>query len=67
MSLTKVVALFLVVIAVLAMFGKLRMPRLPGMRRGAGRLGATARRCGRCGRHLIGAECPCGGNDRGAA
>jgi hypothetical protein len=52
----KVVALFLVVMAVLAMFGKLRMPRLPGRDR------LASARCPRCGRFRIGKSgCGCGG------
>ncbi|MCE5974695.1 hypothetical protein LZA78_14495 [Sinirhodobacter sp. WL0062] len=51
--------LFLVAMAVLAMFGKLRLPG------GKGRPRITAR-CPRCGRPKIGAgPCPCG-NDKGA-
>ncbi len=49
--LVKVVVLFLVIMAVLAMFGRLR---LPGIRR------ADPRKCGRCGRFLIGkGPCDC--------
>ncbi len=48
----KIVTLFLVAIAVLAMFGKLRVPRL---RR------AKAGRCRACQTPLIGSSpCPCG-------
>ncbi|MDF1854561.1 hypothetical protein [Pseudooceanicola sp.] len=47
----KIVTLFLIGMAVLAMFGKLRMPRPP--RR-------TAAKCPACGRHRIGkGPCPC--------
>lgn len=50
--LSKVVLLFLVFIAVLGMFGKLRLP-------GAKRLGGA--RCPQCGRPRIGrGPCPCG-------
>lgn len=60
MSLSKIVVLFLVVIAVLAMFGRLRLPRLPGGRAGRGGfLRSSARRCDRCGRHMIGGACVC--------
>ena len=48
----KIVILFLVAMGVMAMFGKLRLPRLPG------RASATRPRCGR---HRIGkGRCPCG-------
>ncbi|MCB1310929.1 MAG: hypothetical protein KDK29_03130 [Sedimentitalea sp.] len=48
----KIVSLFLVVMAVLAMFGKLRLP-------GAKRL--ASHRCPSCGRFRIGkGACPCG-------
>ena len=50
----KAVTLFLVGMAVLAMFGKLRF--------GKGRFlsGKTAKSCPKCGRHLIGkGPCPC--------
>ncbi|WP_459035423.1 hypothetical protein [Roseivivax sp. CAU 1761] len=48
----KIVLLFLVVVAVMGMFGKLRIP-------GAGRIGA--RKCRGCGRYRIGkGPCPCG-------
>ncbi|MCR9087365.1 MAG: hypothetical protein NXH97_11525 [Rhodobacteraceae bacterium] len=47
----KIVTLFLIGMAVLAMFGRLRMPRI-------GQL--TKRKCPRCGRHRIGkSPCPC--------
>ncbi len=54
--LAKIVALFLVVIAVLGIFGKLRLP-------GVGRLSRreAGKKCPRCGRHKIGeGPCPCG-------
>lgn len=48
----KVTVLFLAFMAVLAMFGKLRLP---------GRDRLAARRCPRCGRYRIGnGPCPCG-------
>lgn len=50
--LAKIVAIFLVVIALLGMFGKLRMP-------GAARL--SQMKCPRCGRYRIGkGPCECG-------
>ena len=50
--LIKIVVLFLVGMAVLAMFGRLRLPRI-GRR--------NARKCTRCGRFLIGkGPCDCG-------
>jgi hypothetical protein len=50
--LVKVVVLFLVIMAVLAMFGRLR---IPGLR------GRDTRKCSRCGRFLIGkGPCDCG-------
>lgn len=53
----KIIALFLVVMAVLAMFGKLRFP-------GQSRLNAA--RCPACGRFRIGkAPCGCGRGGRG--
>ena len=49
--LSKIVALFLVGMAVLAMFGKLRFPGQKALR---------ARRCTACGRLKLGkAPCPC--------
>nr|WP_083834618.1 hypothetical protein [Oceanicola sp. S124] len=51
----KVVILFLAVMAVLAMFGKLRVPGRPAPRRPGGK-------CPKCGRHRIGkGPCPCSG------
>ncbi|WP_176473815.1 hypothetical protein [Actibacterium ureilyticum] len=52
----KIVSLFLVGMAVLAMFGKLRLPAI-----GKGRMGlAKAGKCPHCGRHKIGkGPCPC--------
>ena len=50
--LAKIVVVFLVVIAVLGMFGKLRIP-------GAARL--SQKKCPRCGRYRIGnGPCDCG-------
>ncbi|MCD1618336.1 hypothetical protein ACFSDD_05800 [Salipiger marinus] len=52
--LAKIVLLFLAVIAVLGIFGKLRLP-------GVGKLGRLSKPCPRCGRHRIGrGPCPCG-------
>jgi hypothetical protein len=52
----KIVTLFLIVIAVLGMFGKLRVP-------GAKRLAAA--KCPSCGRYRIGkGPCSCGGDKR---
>lgn len=56
--LSKIVVLFLVFIAVLGIFGKLRTPRLPGLDR-LTRIGQ--KRCPSCGRFSIGkGPCPCG-------
>jgi hypothetical protein len=47
----KIVSLFLIGMAVLAMFGRLRMPKLPRL---------TAAKCPDCGRPRIGRDpCPC--------
>lgn len=52
--LVKIVALFLVFIAILAMFGKLKLLLPKGMRK-------IAEPCPACGRHRIGkGPCPCG-------
>ena len=52
----KIITLFLVFMAVVAMFGKLRFPKLPGGV--ARRLRGT---CPACGRPRIGkGPCPCG-------
>ena len=57
--LIKGMTLFLVAMAVLAIFGKLRLPGGKGRPR-------IAARCPRCGRPKIGTgPCPCG-NDKGA-
>ena len=51
----KIVTLFLVFMAVLAVFGRLRMPRI-------GRPAGT--KCRKCGRPRIGrGPCPCGAGD----
>ncbi len=51
----KIVALFLVVMAVLSMFGKLRLPPVPGKKY------LDARKCRNCGRYRIGkGPCDCG-------
>lgn len=53
---SKIVILFLVFIAVLAMFGKLRIP-------GAKRLASA--KCKNCGRYRIGkGPCPCSGKGK---
>lgn len=52
----KIVALFLVAMLVLGMFGKLRVPRLP-RRRPPNRV-ADARKCPKCGGYILG-EGPC--------
>ena len=53
----RAVLLFLIAMAVLAMFGKLRLPSLPGMRKP--RLPA-ARKCPECGAYNPGkGPCPC--------
>jgi len=52
----KIVSLFLVFMAVLAMFGKLRAPRISRLR---------PVKCRACGRHRIGkGPCPCGAGGR---
>ncbi|MEM1373532.1 MAG: hypothetical protein AAGF78_04010 [Pseudomonadota bacterium] len=54
----KIVTLFLIVIAVMAMFGRLRFPHLPGMEK-VRKL--ASKKCPSCGRHRIGkGPCPCG-------
>jgi len=51
----KIVALFLAVMAVLAMFGRLRFPSLPGKDK------LATRKCKNCGRYKIGkGPCRCG-------
>ncbi|MCA8883651.1 MAG: hypothetical protein KDA50_07885 [Rhodobacteraceae bacterium] len=47
----KIVSLFLIAMAVLAMFGRLRLP---------GKTGMTGRKCPDCGTYLVGrGPCPC--------
>lgn len=47
----KIVTLFLIGMGVLAMFGKLKVPRLPKL---------ASKKCGACGRYRIGkGPCPC--------
>ncbi|KCV80829.1 hypothetical protein ATO10_15440 [Actibacterium atlanticum] len=50
----KIVSLFLVAIAILAMFGRLRLP-------GGGKIGLKkTAKCPHCGRHKLGkGPCPC--------
>jgi hypothetical protein len=53
----KIVSLFLIFMAVLAMFGKLRVPGLTRLR---------SAKCPACGRYRIGkGPCPCGKDGRG--
>ncbi|HDR29177.1 hypothetical protein [Rhodovulum sp.] len=55
----KIVTLFLIGMAVLAMFGRLRLPGTGGRRIAFGRSGTG--KCPACGRHRIGSgPCPCG-------
>ncbi|ARE40255.1 hypothetical protein RGUI_2114 [Rhodovulum sp. P5] len=55
----KIVSLFLIGMAVLAMFGKLRLPGPVGRRIAFRR--AIPAKCPHCGRHRIGGgPCPCG-------
>lgn len=50
----KIVLLFLVFVGVMGMFGKLKMPRLPGQKH------LDARKCPRCGCYRIGkGPCDC--------
>ncbi|GAA0295993.1 hypothetical protein [Rhodovulum strictum] len=57
--LLKVVTLFLIAMAVLAMFGRLRLPGKGDGRFALGR--AKTGKCPACGRHRIGSgPCPCG-------
>lgn len=55
----KIMTLFLVGMAVLAMFGKLRMPKIG--KRGDKTLGSrTTKKCKHCGSYMIGkGPCPC--------
>lgn len=50
----KIVTLFLVFMGVLAMFGKLRAPKM-------GRFSKD--KCPRCGRHTFGKRCDCSGRE----
>ena len=51
----KIVTLFLIVMAVMAMFGRLRFPGQERLRR------MTSKKCRACGRPRIGSgPCPCG-------
>jgi hypothetical protein len=55
----KIVSIFLIVMVVLGIFGKLRMPKIRG-RRDLGRLSRPGK-CPGCGRFLIGnKKCECG-------
>lgn len=57
--LIKIVTVFLVFMVVLAIFGKLRMPKLPMPRRGD-RI-PPAKKCPDCGTYLVdGRPCSCG-------
>ena len=59
--LVKAVTIFLIAMMVLAMFGKLRMPKLPrpGRRKGI----TSAGKCRNCGAPIPGkGPCPCRGN-----
>lgn len=54
----KIVILFLIALALLALFGRLRIGGVPKRRLGAGK-------CPACGRYRIGpGPCPCGGTKR---
>jgi hypothetical protein len=56
----KIISLFLIGMVVLAMFGRLRLPRLPGSKR----LAQT--KCPKCGRFRIGkGPCGCGPSGKG--
>nr|WP_323780316.1 hypothetical protein [Amylibacter sp.] len=59
----KVVTLFLVFILVLAMFGRLRMPKINNpMKRKGVKAGVKCKSCGRY--SLAGEKCPCGAKDK---
>lgn len=61
--LIKVVVLFLIGMLVLGMFGKLRRPKLPGIRRR--KQVQEARKCPDCGSYVIGdGPCPCHGGKK---
>jgi len=57
----KVVSLFLIGMLVLAMFGKLRVPKLPKIKRR--KPIQTAKKCGKCGAYKIDGK-PCNCNKR---
>ncbi len=55
----KAVTFFLIGMIILAMFGKLRMPKLPRMKR-PGRKVTEARKCPECGAYILGeGTCSC--------
>lgn len=54
--LVKVILLFLLAMAVLALFGRLRFPA--ALRR---RMGGRPAKCPKCGQYIIGNGCNCGG------
>ena len=57
--LLKAVSLFLVAMLVLGMFGKLRLPKMPSLKR-RDRIGAASK-CPKCGAYNPGkGPCPCG-------
>ena len=57
----KIVALFLIFMAVLAMFGKLRLPGQEKLGRLTGRKRLSRGKCPKCGAPRIGrGPCPCG-------
>lgn len=54
----KAVTFFLIGIVILGIFGKLRMPKLPGRRKGPAI--AKARKCPKCNNFILGdGPCPC--------
>jgi len=56
----KIVLLFLAFMAVMAMFGRLRLPKPPSIRRLSGKT------CKACGRPRLGkGPCPCGADGEG--
>ncbi|WP_138465078.1 hypothetical protein [Poseidonocella sp. HB161398] len=60
----KIVTFFLIGIAILAIFGKLRLPRLPRPRNPNAKLRAP-RRCPRCGGFIVGrGPCNCEERDK---
>ncbi|WP_172326685.1 hypothetical protein [Mangrovicoccus sp. HB161399] len=58
----KIVTFFLIGIAILAMFGRLRLPKLPRPPKGNSKLKAP-RRCPRCGGFIVGSG-PCNCEER---